>query len=202
MKRSLEPTMSNRGPAAIYVDIDTLVPWDENPRNNDHAVDAVALSIERFQFGTPIVARKEDKVVINGHTRLKAARKLGLKTVPVRFLNIDEDQARALAVSDNITNEIADWDEIKLDELMEELETELSGICNYDDPDDEDDFLDPEIGEDEDEDLEDKIGLLQKFNDFAKVSEDKSRKRKIWSKKDHKVLVGLISELEQNSHGI
>tara|TARA_R110000744_G_scaffold220990_1_gene339993 strand:- start:991 stop:1599 length:609 start_codon:yes stop_codon:yes gene_type:complete len=200
MKRSLEPQLSSRGPAAVYVDIDALVPWDENPRKNDHAVDAVAMSIERFQFGTPIVARKEDKVVINGHTRLRAARKLGMKTVPVRFLNIDKDQARALAISDNMTNEIADWDEIKLDELMEELEDELRGICDYDEPDYDEEIEEAEATEDiEEESVEDEVSLLQRFNNFAKVSEDKSRKRKIWSKKDHRVLLGLISEFEKSN---
>ena len=196
MKRALKPTFSSRGPAAIYVDIDTLVPWSENPRKNDHAVDAVAKSIERFSFGTPIVARFEDKVVINGHTRLKAARKLGLKTVPVRFLNIGEKEARALAVSDNMTNELADWDDVILDKLMEELEDELQGICDFDD----EPFDEEEIEEEDTEDVlddEEPVSLMDKFKDFASISEDKSRKRKVWSKKDHKILLGLMTELEK-----
>lgn len=195
MKRVLEPKFSSRGPAAIYVDIDTLVPWADNPRKNDHAVDAVAKSIERFQFGTPIVARAEDKVVINGHTRLKAARKLGMRTVPVRFLNIGEKEARALAVSDNMTNELADWDDVILDKLMEELEDELEGICDFDD----ESFDEEEIEEDDIEEVldeEEPVSLMDKFKDFARLSEDKSRKRKVWSKKDHKILLGLLTELE------
>ena len=196
MKRALKPTFSRRGPAAIYVDIDTLVPWSENPRKNAPAVDAVAKSIERFSFGTPIVARFEDKVVINGHTRLKAARKLGLKTVPVRFLNMCEKEARALAGSDNMTNELADWDDVILDKLMEELEDELEGICDFDD----ELFDEEEIEEEDTEDVlddEEPVSLMDKFKDFASISEDKSRKRKVWSKKDHKILLGLMTELEK-----
>ena len=65
-----------------YVDIDSLVEWEHNPRINTEAISKVARSIERFGFASPIIAREEDKMVIAGHTRIAAARSLGLQTVP------------------------------------------------------------------------------------------------------------------------
>lgn len=63
------------------IPINKLIPYDKNPRKNDKAADAVAASIKEFGFKNPIVLTK-DMVVINGHTRLKAAKKLGMKEVP------------------------------------------------------------------------------------------------------------------------
>lgn len=59
-------------PAAEFVSIESLKPWAQNPRTNDHAVESIANSIARFGFGAPIVARRQDSRVIAGHTRLKA----------------------------------------------------------------------------------------------------------------------------------
>ena len=97
--------------AAEYVDPKKLVPWEDNPRDNDGAVQEVRASIERFGFAAPIVARKEDRTVIAGHTRLKAALDLGLKSVPVRFLDISTKQAELLSLADNRLNELAKWDD-------------------------------------------------------------------------------------------
>jgi DNA modification methylase len=102
-----------------------------NPRSNDHAVAQVVESIERFGFGSPIVARKKNKMVIAGHTRLKAALQIKLETVPVRFLDIDQALADALMVADNKTSESADWQEDQLAELLAELqeqEVEVPGF--------------------------------------------------------------------------
>lgn len=108
--------------AAVYVEIDKLTPWDRNPRHNDHAVDEVAASIRRFGFGAPIIARKADGMVIAGHTRLKAARKLGLDRVPVRFLDLDPTEAQLLAIADNKVGEIATWDEGALAAILRDLD--------------------------------------------------------------------------------
>jgi ParB-like chromosome segregation protein Spo0J len=96
--------------AASWVAIDALAPWADNPRINDAAVDKVAASIKRFGFGAPIVAREADGMVIAGHTRLKAARALGLDRVPVRYLDLDPADAKMLAISDNRVGEEASWD--------------------------------------------------------------------------------------------
>lgn len=104
--------------AAVFVAIDSLVPWDQNPRNNDGAVPRVAESIREFGFGAPIVAQRSTNRVLAGHTRLKAAASLGLKEVPVRFLDLTDEQATRLTVADNKLGEIAEWDEEKLVEIL------------------------------------------------------------------------------------
>ena len=117
--------------AATYEDISTLVPWENNPRKNDHAVAAIMDSIKRFGFASPIVARTEDRMVIAGHTRLKAAIQLGLKTVPVRLLDISRAEAEALALADNRTAEIADWDDEALADVLVSLKgdgVDLDGL--------------------------------------------------------------------------
>ena len=111
-------------PAAEWVAIDTLAPWDKNPRRNDEAAKEVAKSIRRFGFGAPILARAADRVVIAGHTRLKAAALLGLDKVPVRFLDLDPAEARALALADNKLGELAEWDAEVLGDVLRELEAE------------------------------------------------------------------------------
>jgi len=105
-------------PAAEYVDPASLIPWDRNPRLNDHAVEAVARSISRYGFGSPVVARLEDRMIISGHTRIKAAAKLGLDRVPCRFVDLSREQAERLAIEDNRAGEVADWDDDALRSLL------------------------------------------------------------------------------------
>ena len=112
-----------------YIDIKELVEWQNNPRHNGAAVQEVAKSIKRFGFASPIIARKEDNMVIAGHTRLAAARSLGLDKVPVRFVDLDPTEAQLLALADNKIGEIADWDNDLLSEILTDLqEHDLTGI--------------------------------------------------------------------------
>ena len=84
--------------------------YDKNPRNNDTAVDKVAESIKAFGFKQPIVADKNG-VIIAGHTRYKAAVKLGLSEVPVLYAtDLTDAQAKAYRLADNKTAEFAEWD--------------------------------------------------------------------------------------------
>lgn len=100
--------------------IGELIPYENNPRKNDAAVDAVAASIREFGFKVPIIVDK-DNVIVAGHTRLKAAKKLGLSTVPVILADdLTDEQVKAFRLADNKTGEIAEWDDAKLlDELAE-----------------------------------------------------------------------------------
>lgn len=102
--------------------IEDIVPYENNPRNNDEAVPAVAKSIEEFGFKVPIVIDKNN-VIIAGHTRLRAAESLGLKKVPcIRADDLTEEQVRAFRLADNKTAELAFWDFTKLDKELEKLE--------------------------------------------------------------------------------
>ena len=89
-------------------DIATIRPYDRNPRDNDDAVDAVAASIRQFGFRQPIVV-DDLGVIICGHTRYKAALKLGLRQVPVHVAkDLTPDQVRAYRIADNKTAELAE----------------------------------------------------------------------------------------------
>jgi DNA modification methylase len=105
------------------VELIKLHPWEDNPRLNDHAVNAVAQSIRSFGFKVPILC-DQNLTIIAGHTRWKAAKKLGMNTVPVIMIEMTDAQRRAFAVADNKTAEIADWDFPKLKEVLEELRSE------------------------------------------------------------------------------
>lgn len=100
---------------------DKLIPYENNPRNNDGAVDAVAASIKEFGFKIPIIVDK-DMVVVAGHTRLKAAKKLGLEKVPCIVADdLTDKQIKAFRLADNKTAELAEWDvealALELDDL-------------------------------------------------------------------------------------
>ena len=103
--------------------IDTIRPYERNPRINDKAVDAVAASLKQFGFRQPIVV-DQDGVIIAGHTRWKAAKQLGLAKVPVHVAkDLTPEQVRAYRIADNKTGELATWDfeilPIELNELRE-----------------------------------------------------------------------------------
>lgn len=124
-------TKLNKESAAVYLHPDSLTPWEQNPRNNDEAVSKVADSIQRFGFAAPIIARKSDGRVIAGHTRLKAANMLGLDVVPVRFMDLDDQAAAALALADNRIGEVATWNDDGLSAILEDLEAnavDLDGL--------------------------------------------------------------------------
>ncbi len=116
-------------------DIDRVRPYEKNPRRNDKAVQAVAESIREFGFRQPIVV-DGDGVIVVGHTRYKAALKLGLKTVPVHVAaDLTPQQARAYRLADNRTAENAEWDvdllPIELGELRDEgFDLKLAGFSD------------------------------------------------------------------------
>jgi len=112
---------------------DSLIEYARNPRNNDHAVDRVAAAIREFGFRVPILA-KSDKTIVDGHLRLKAAKKLGLEEVPVLLCDDMTDiQVRAFRLSVNKVSEFADWDDemlrVELDALgVDGFDLELTGF--------------------------------------------------------------------------
>lgn len=104
-----------------YVGIEQVIPYENNPRDNDRSVDKVAASIAQFGFKQPIVVDRE-MIVVAGHTRLKAAQKLGMKTVPVIIADdLTEEQARAYRLADNKVGEDSVWDFGKLDIELDQI---------------------------------------------------------------------------------
>ena len=105
--------------------ISDLKPYKNNPRKNDKAVDAVAASIKAFGFKQPVVI-DDNGEIIAGHTRLKAAKKLGIKTVPCIVADdLTPEQIKAYRLADNKTAELAEWD-------MELLPLELDDLQEFD----------------------------------------------------------------------
>lgn len=99
-----------------------LVPYENNPRNNESAVDYVANGIKEFGFKQPIVI-DSNNVVVAGHTRLKAAKQLGLDVVPCIVADdLSETQINAFRLADNKAAEKAEWDFSKLEEELEALQ--------------------------------------------------------------------------------
>jgi len=122
--------------AARWAPISLLKPWANNPRDNDgRAVEAVAESISRFGFASPLLARLANGEIIAGHTRLKAAKLLGLKKVPVRYLDITEEEAHLLALADNKIGELADWKNDILAGILAELDADDLAVAGFDDDD-------------------------------------------------------------------
>lgn len=102
----------------VMMKISDIKEYDNNPRKNDKAVDAVASSIRSFGFKVPIII-DSNNVIIAGHTRLKASRKLGYTEVPCLIADdLTDEQVKAFRLADNKVAELAEWD---LDKLTEEL---------------------------------------------------------------------------------
>lgn len=105
--------------------VSELKEYEYNPRNNDEAVQAVAESIEQFGFKVPIIIDREG-VIIAGHTRKKAAERLGLASVPcIVAEDLTPEQIKAFRLADNKTGELAEWD-------FDLLEKELAELTAFD----------------------------------------------------------------------
>jgi len=167
--------------------IDSIRPYEHNPRKNDSAVDAVATSLREFGFRQPIVVDPEG-VIIAGHTRYKVALKLGLAKVPVHVAtDLSPEQIRAYRLADNRTGELASWDfEILPIELaaLQEAGYDL-GILAFDDK---------ELAK-----LLD-TGLQQGLTDPDAVPEPPdeavTRRGDIWTLGDHRLMCGDSASAE------
>lgn len=143
------------------VPIGDVKPYENNPRDNDGAVEATANSIKEFGWQQPIVVDK-DMVIIAGHTRLKAAKQLGLKHVPIVVADLSEEQAKAYRLADNKTGELADWDMGLLDdELAEIADIDMSDFgFDLDIPDDDKEVQEDDFDEEVPEEPKSKLGQI------------------------------------------
>lgn len=133
--------------------LDEIKPYEKNPRNNKDAVKYVANSIKEFGFKVPIVIDSEG-VIVAGHTRYKAAKKLKMDNVPCIVADdLTEDQIRAFRIADNKVSEIAEWDFELLEGEMEMLDFDMTDFGFLED--DEEPNEEPQKDR---EDLSEKIG--------------------------------------------
>ena len=110
----------------IYKPLDEIIPYERNPRDNTEAVDKVAASMQAFGFLVPIVL-DENNIIVAGHTRLLAARKLGMKEVPTTLAEgLTEDEIKAYRLVDNRVSEMAAWDIPKLYDAIENIGDEIN----------------------------------------------------------------------------
>ena len=159
------------------IKINDVIPYENNPRKNDASVESVAESIKQFGFKVPIVVDK-DNVVIAGHTRLKAAKRLKLKEVPcIRADDLTDEQVKAFRLADNKVGEASEWD-------FTLLEEELKDILNIDMS---------ALGFDFDTDILDSIddGYMPE-----PPAEPKSKRGEIWVLGAHRVMCGDATDPE------
>lgn len=116
----------------VYKNISELNPYKNNPRFNDEAVEAVANSIKQFGFKVPIIIDSSN-IIVAGHTRLKAAKQLGMDKVPCIVADdLTEEQIRAFRLVDNKVSELADWDYEKLEEELANINSIDMNIFDFD----------------------------------------------------------------------
>ena len=151
----------------IKLNINEVIPYPDNPRKNDNAVDAVAESIKQCGYCSPIVI-DEDNVILAGHTRLKALKKLKWKEVEcVRKTGLTEEQKKKYRILDNKTNELAEWD-------FDLLEEEIDGLDfdGFDFGFDMSAFEEPqEIVEDEPPEVDDDSEPITQLGDIWQLGE-------------------------------
>lgn len=158
-----------------YFFTDELKEYDNNPRINDNAVDAVANSIKEFGFKVPIVIDK-DNVIIAGHTRLKAAKMLGLENVPCIVADdLTPEQVKAFRIADNKTGEIAEWD-------LSLLEQELSELQNLD-------FEMGQFGFDDVETLNAEVVEVE-VPEIDEENEPITKRGDVWKLGNHRIMCG------------
>lgn len=102
--------------------------YDNNPRKNEAAVDVVARSIESFGFKVPVVLDAQN-VIVCGHTRIKAAQKLGIESVPCVIADdLTDAQIKAFRIADNRTHEFAEWDFELLEKELVDIDAMFTGF--------------------------------------------------------------------------
>lgn len=140
--------MVNKRIKIEYIKINTITPWDKNPKLHD--MDSIIKSMDTFSITQPILIQKSSDRVIAGHGRLEAMKTLGMDSVPVVRLDLTDEEAKAYALVDNQTVMAAGWDEELLCELLGDIKIELPDIDMSDFGFDLGDYeLDIDVTEDE-----------------------------------------------------
>ena len=183
------------------LNLNNIIPYENNPRNNEAAVDIVVKSIKEFGFKVPIIIDKNN-VIITGHTRYKAAQKLGMKVIPVLEVeDLTPEQVAAFRIMDNKSAEKSDWDYEKLLKEMDSLKIddynlELTGFELSEIDDLIDKYIPKEVSEDIEFDVDEEI---------KNIDTPKTKKGDIWLLGENRLLCGdciLKSDVEKlmNNH--
>ena len=162
----------------IELPIKALKPYKRNPRKNDKAVEYVANSIRQFGFKVPIVI-DENYEIVCGHTRWKAAKVIGLESVPcIMADDLNEDQIRAFRLADNKTAEMADWDFDLLEMEFNDIDPELFDMSDF--------------GFFQDDETEDKVPTEVTEDNFdeSTVTESVCKRGQIWKLGEHRLMCG------------
>lgn len=162
----------------IELPIKALKPYKRNPRKNDKAVEYVANSIRQFGFKVPIVI-DENYEIVCGHTRWKAAKVIGLESVPcIMADDLNEDQIRAFRLADNKTAEMADWDFDLLEMEFNDIDPELFDMSDF--------------GFFQDGETEDKAPMEVTEDDFdeSTVTESVCKRGQVWKLGEHRLMCG------------
>lgn len=172
--------------------LNELKPYENNPRINDGAVEYVANSIKEFGFKVPIVIDK-DNVIIAGHTRYKASKQLGIKSVPCIIADdLSEEQVKAFRLADNKVSEQSDWD-------YDLLNIELSGISDIDmgrfdfnvDLEDEEDIdIEEDVVPEVPETAKSKLGEIYQLGEHRLMCGDSTNAEDV-----HKLMNGEVADL-------
>jgi DNA modification methylase len=156
--------------------IDQLKPWGKNPRKHD--VDALVKSIEHFGFRSPLVVNHSngDYVVEAGHGRLKAAQKVGLKSLLCIIVEDDEATAAAYALADNKLQERTEWLLPELKDILESLDTgafdmDLTGFDTKEIEDLMNQTFQPTEGLTDDDAIPEQVETICKKGDLWKLGE-------------------------------
>ena len=146
-----------------YLPIDQIIPYENNPRKNEKAVEMAARSIEEFGFNVPLLIDKNN-VIIAGHTRYKAALELQIKELPCIVLDLDDNLARQYRIIDNKTSDLSSWDYEKLTYEMDsvpEMDFSIFGLNNEEETEEEgqvtgslDEGVELDLGDYEDDQFE------------------------------------------------
>lgn len=124
--------------------LNEIKPYEKNPRKNEEAVEYVANSIKEFGFKVPIVIDK-DGVIVTGHTRYKAAKKLGLEEVPTIMADdLSEEQIKAFRLADNKVSEKAKWNKDLLMSELFDLEMDMEQF-GFDEEEEKEEEVDGEL---------------------------------------------------------
>lgn len=165
----------------VIKNIDEIIPYINNPRDNEPAVDAVASSIKNFGFNQPIAIDSKNEIIA-GHTRYKAAKKLDLKEVPCVIIDdLTDEEVRAYRLADNKVAEKATWNKELLAEELAGLGNLDMALFGFDESDFKDDFHEDDFN------IEEELG---------KIDEPTSKLGDIFELGDHILMCGDSTKLE------